>query len=269
MGAREGWLKEQLRTTDESKLDIYGIIGSDDAVRAEARARRVRSDVRAISAGPLAALVGARSSGADVRRTLIDHFELLSEVATEVDVLPIRHGVSVSNEAALRGEVLGRQRSRWTSVMDGLSGMLEVRVRIAFKREPILARIVESDPEIHRLQDEAGREPPDLPSPARVSLGRLVVDRLEARRKRMRRWLRGRIPDYAVDVREAPPATEMGVATLSFLTRRGDVEPLKRDLEMLPEAAPEPITVRVIGPLPPWSFVEGPRRKSPAASRGL
>jgi Gas vesicle synthesis protein GvpL/GvpF len=248
-------------------LSVYGIVRSEDAAAAETRARRITPQIHAVAAGSLAALVGPGASPDQARAALMAHFEMLEHVAAEVDVLPVRHGVSAPDERAIRNEILDENRQRWSAELDRLSGRLELRIRASFDRDAILARIVEANPAIPPLRERAAVEPEGFASPARVRLGRLVMEGLEARRASVRRWLRARAADLTEEVRESRPAGEMGAATLSLLLPRVDVERVRLELEKLPGASPQPITLRIIGPLPPWSFVERrPRERLPAAS---
>jgi hypothetical protein len=179
------------------------------------------------------------------RRNLLAHADAVEELHEGGVVLPARFGVVLDDQEAAR-EFLALpdvehllERHRDTSELT-LKGTYE---------ESILAEV--SRP-LAPLQ-AAYRRAPSLE--AGIALGEAVAQALADRRARDCETVLTRLAPLAQDVVVSEPFGEYAALDLALLVRRDAVEALNTALdEVVAELSP-PLHLRLVGPLPPYSFV--------------
>jgi len=179
------------------------------------------------------------------RHNLLAHADAVEELHEGGVVLPARFGTVLDDhDAALEllalpdvERLLERHRdnSELTlkgtyeeSVLAEVSRQLEP-LRAAYKRAATL---------------EAG-----------IALGEAVTEALAARRARDRGLVLERIEPFVGEVVVSEPLGEYGAFDLALLVRRDAVESLEATLEELTGELSPPLHLRLVGPLPPYSFV--------------
>jgi hypothetical protein len=115
--------------------------------------------------------------------------------------------------------------------------------------------VVENEPEIVR-RSAAIQGLSELESrQERIELGRLVAERVTARREHDERALLDRLSLFATEVRVDPPGSERGALNAQLLVRRDRRSALDDAVAVL-AALQSHLALRYIGPLPPYSFAD-------------
>jgi hypothetical protein len=240
---------------------LYGIVSATDASAARNAARRIDPGVRLVETDRFAALVGPGDRG-DARDRMLAHFDLLATVAAVVDVLPVRFGVLAGVDDRAR-EALASRSEAIEATLDRLRGLVEMRVRAAYRQDDVLLDIAGARPDVRRLSEATrGR----ATTAERLQLGRLVVGALERRRQRDAPRLTRLLLPLASDVRAAPSLLETEVVRASFLVRRERVDRFRQVAEGA-DADGVRMLVVVTGPIPPWSFVDAAEATAPGRRR--
>lgn len=179
------------------------------------------------------------------RRNLLAHADAVEELHEQAIVLPTRFGtVLESRDAAIEllsfpdiERLLERHREHSELTLKGTY------------EESVLQEV--SRP-LAPLQEAYRREP----SMERgIALGEAVTQALEDRRARdLDRVLAG-IRPYVEDAVVSKPVGEYGALDVAVLIRRDAVEQLEAGLEEATAELSPPLHLRVVGPLPPYSFV--------------
>jgi len=179
------------------------------------------------------------------RHNLLAHADAVEELHEGSVVLPARFGTVLDDhDAALELLALPdielllerhRDNSELTlkgtyeeSILAELARQLEP-LRAAYKRAPTL---------------DAG-----------IALGEAVTEALADRRARDRDTVLQRLEPFVGDVVVSEPLGEYGALDLALLVRRDAVESLEATLEELTGELSPPLHLRLVGPLPPYSFV--------------
>jgi hypothetical protein len=179
------------------------------------------------------------------RHNLLAHADAVEELHDEGVVLPARFGTLLDDrEAALELLALPDvelllERHRDNSELT-LKGTYE---------ETVLAEV--SGP-LEPLRD-AYRRTPTLE--AGIALGEAVTEALHDRRARDRETVLRRIERSIEDVVISEPLGEYGAFDLALLVRRDAVEQLDAAFSELIKKLSPPLHLRLVGPLPPYSFV--------------
>ena len=242
------------RGVSATALYCYGVVALDSAGR-QPGAGLGRKPVEPVSYGEVAALTSAVPPGrVRARRSdLLTHFDVLGKAFERGTVLPMRFGIVFDDEDSLVAEFLRPRHDELTGLLRELRDRVELRVTAHYREEAILAEIVRENPRVASLR-EATRGETSAP-PLLIELGELVTNELQARTRRdaqaLLRALRRLALRYELD--EQP--IEYQVLRGSFLVERRRFDAFDASLETFAAEHRETIDVKLVGPLPPHSFV--------------
>lgn len=236
-------------------LLVHGILGAADAARLDATTMTERraTTVTVVSEGALAALVSdvEDEEVLPTRALLLGHASLLEEVAATSTVLPLRFGTVVDSATTLRHEVLGPRQEPLQHELDRLRGCVELRVRGRYDPEQVLRSVLATDSAARRLH---GR--PDVGS--RIALGERMLEGVERQRARDLEFVREQVGRRAQDVATDEVRDPMDAFALSLLVHERDRDAVERDVDELADVVTPRIAIKLVGPIPPYSFVSGP-----------
>ena len=212
-----------------------------------------------LDAGGLAVLVSPIEAS-EVRRTrrnMLTHLRLLESAMQSGPVLPMRFGVIADDAEGLRA-VIAPRAAELAALLDRHDGHAEYGLRIAFPREPALAALAATRPDLAARRTalaKAGAAARD----ALITLGQQVADGLEQRRKAAERALMARLKPLAADFVLRAPEDDVEVLRAEFLLPvareaafAAEAATAAEALDFAPGAAPE---IRLVGPVPPYNFV--------------
>lgn len=179
------------------------------------------------------------------RRNLLAHADVLETLHEQAVVLPARFGTVLDDhEAALEllalpdvEQLLDERREHSELTLKGTYGD-SVIAEVARPLEPLR---------------EAYRHSPTMD--IGIALGEAVTEALAERRAhdlaRTLTILRPHVDDVVV----SKPLGELGAFDVAFLVRREKVEAVDAALESVASELSPPLHLRLVGPLPPYSFV--------------
>jgi hypothetical protein len=159
--------------------------------------------------------------------------------------------------AALR-DWLDERRDRFARLLDRLAGKAEYGVQVLWDRQVIAARLVESDDELHKMQNEAQDKPKGLAHLLQQKLAKTVRAAMEKQADLFAQDFYGRIRQCVEDVRvdrlKRVDGGKQMLLNLCCLMQEGSGD-LGRVLDDIQQT--KGISVRFTGPWPPYSFVGG------------
>jgi Gas vesicle synthesis protein GvpL/GvpF len=245
-------------TPQATSLYVYGVIPAADA-RGWPGADGIdgpSATVRTLVAGELAALVSALPSDRipGRRDDLEAHRRVLSLANERGTTIPMRFGIVIDSEDLVRKELLVRHAPEFTDLLRKLDGHVQMTVRAFYVEDELLREVAENEPEIvHRTAAIQGLS--ELESwQERIELGELIAERVTARRARDEQALLDRLAPLASDVRVDPPRSERVALDAHLLVRRDRRSALDDVVGVLGSALQGHLTLRYLGPLPPYSF---------------
>jgi len=227
-----------------SKLYLYGITRPREVPERlrEQKIFLVEGDERAavvseLEEGPVEA----------TRRNLLAHADVVEQLHEDAVVLPARFGyVLESQEGALELVALPEIEH----LLELHEGTCELTLRGKYE-ESVLAE-VGTGADLQPLRD-AYRVSPSVD--AGIALGEAVGEALAARRAYDRSLVLDALGPLALDVVVGDPASELAAFDLALLVERGAVESVEKQVEELVSRLSPPLHFRLVGPLPPYSFV--------------
>jgi len=225
-----------------SRLYLYGITRPREVPERlrEQKIFLVETDERAavvseLEEGPVEA----------TRRNLLAHADVVEQLHEEAVVLPARFGyILESQEDAL--ELLALPEIE--HLLELHAGTCELTLRGKYE-ESVLAEVGAA---MQPLRD-AYRATPSVE--AGIALGEAVGEALAVRRAYDQSLVLDGLRPLVLDVVESEPAGEFAAFDLALLVERGGVEAVEKQVEELSSRLSPPLHFRLVGPLPPYSFV--------------
>jgi hypothetical protein len=216
-------------------------------------------EVHMVRAGELAALVSDLPEGPrrGTRADLEAHARVLSETVDRgAAVIPVRFGMVLDDEDAVRERLLTHQRDHLLELLRSLDGAVQVTLKAMYAEGVLLRDVAEADPRIARLS-EATRDRPDAAvHREKVHLGELVAAGIEHQRAADERAVLDRVAPVAEQVIAEEPRHERIAAHAQLLVRRDRLGELDETVGELDAEQGGRLTFRLVGPLPAWSFAD-------------
>jgi hypothetical protein len=233
----------------EQPCYLYGVVRARDVAGLPAMSGVAGKSVTAVTSDGLAAVLSElddlelQASRAD----LLAHADVLQAVVDHCDVVPLSFGHLCHSAEQVRRELLERDATRLSRILDELHDTVELQVKATYVEEAVVAEVVRSDRKLQRLRGSTDHR-------RQIELGRRFASALEARRHADSARLVERVGRIADRAALGEPPGEFGVVDAAFLIPRGSVAAF---LEEIDQAAAEEstITVRAVGPMAPYSFV--------------
>jgi hypothetical protein len=232
---------------------VYGITRAGSA--APRAAGVLGTGVTTIDCGPVAAIASILPSDAvrAKRRDLLRHSEVLQQAFAEGVVLPLRFGTLFRGPQALARDFLAPHSDDLVSLLNRFDGAGELRLRVSYNdQSAIFAEIVQGNPAIARLRDQAGQSN----RAAQVELGEAVAAAYAGRRRADADAIVERLAAHATDVHVDEAEYELEVLRASFLVPREQMGEFDSVLESVALVQRHLMSFNCTGPVPPHSFVD-------------
>jgi hypothetical protein len=225
-----------------SRLYLYGI------TRPREVPQRFRDQgISLVTADGRAAVVSELDEGPveATRRNLLAHADVVEELHEHAVVLPARFGyVLESHEDAC--ELLALPEIE--QLLDRHEKTCELTLKGTYE-EAVFAEV---GAQLEPLRN-AYRAAPSVD--AGIALGEAVGQGLAERRARDVSVVLDALGPLVLDLVQGEPAGELAAFDLALLVERAGVEPVERRVEELATQLSPPLHFKLVGPLPPYSFV--------------
>lgn len=189
------------------------------------------------------------------REAMTAHERVLEDALTGATVLPMRFGVIMKGEQAVRSELLSRHGSELRAQLAALDGKIELRLRATYEEDRLMREAVAQDPEILRLRESLRHVPEEATYYARIQLGELVAAAVERTREADGEAILAELAPLAVSVEVGANAHERIALNASFLVERGRLAAFDERVDEIGRSQAGRMRFKYTGPLPPHSFV--------------
>jgi gas vesicle protein GvpL/GvpF len=245
------------RSKKNASKYVYGVVRARRGSRQ--RLRGINDEpVRIVAHDGIGALAsdvpdGALEAGRD---ELLAHSRVLEGALEKGVVLPMRFGMVMPGEEAIREELLGAHADELRTQLDEMEGKIEVNVKAIYEEQAILREVLAENAEVAKLRQAIEGKPEEATYFERIRLGELVAEALAAKREQDEHGLVDRLLPHALAVQVGPAAHERMAANVSYLVARDRLAEFDRAVDELGAEQAGRIRFKYTGPLPPHSFVE-------------
>ena len=235
------------------------------------------SPVRSLPAGGFSAIVGEYDQTAfeavskeQLFQQLIVHQQVLEQVFEHHSLLPVKFGTVLASPDVVR-QALTRYRARLEAAFKDVSDAVEVDLSASWDLNTMLAEVGRM-PAVASLT--AGAEQPLTSDPEQAArVGRLVYETLAKLKDEYRRRMVNALVAVASDAQPQPAPSDEVVLNVAFLVERDQLAEFDSTVERMAAEFEDRLSVRYVGPLPPYSFsmveVVRPDAASIQAARAL
>ncbi|MFJ5550309.1 GvpL/GvpF family gas vesicle protein [Streptomyces sp. NPDC093225] len=210
--------------------------------------------LRTVTAAGLRAVVSDVDEAVrPARRDLTAHQAVQERLLADGTVLPLRFGYTAPDTGAVEA-ALEAGAASYLDTLGRLQGCAEYHVKASRDEESLLREILDGSGRARLLNDRirAGDADPRLP----LQLGELVAAEVRDRQEALAADLVRELVPYAREHAVHPPAGDGGVLGVSLsLLVADDRQARLREAEADLAERAGGVDLRLIGPLPPYSFV--------------
>ena len=245
------------RAKTEAAKYVYGVVRANG--KAGPRARGIgRMQVRVVRGDGLGALTSDVPPGdLEARRDeLLAHSRVLEKAIEQGTVLPMRFGVVMPSEEAVREQLLDPHRDQLEAQLEAMEGKFEVNIKGIYDERALLSEVVEQNREIAKLREAIRGQPEDATYYERIRLGEMIAEAVNEKRDRDADEIVGRLVSHAASVEVGEPVHERMAVNASFLIDRSARKRFDAELDRIASEQGERMRFRYTGPLAPHSFVE-------------
>jgi hypothetical protein len=185
------------------------------------------------------------------RRDLSAHQAVQEQLMADGTVLPLQFGFTTVDDDAVRA-VLEDGTDNFSERLRALEGCVEYHLKAAQDEDALLRQILQESDEARELNEEirSGRSNPELP----LALGELVSQEVQARQDRLAVAVLDALRGLAREERSSQP-TGNDFLNVSFLLERDNEKTFLGAEQDIAKELGEDFDLRLIGPLPAYSFV--------------
>jgi hypothetical protein len=240
----------------EGAVYVYGVVAADDE-RTLSAPGVTGSRVRTVGHAGLAALVSDLDAGElTAANEVRAHWRVLEEASKSATVLPVRFGTVLESDRAVCEQLLESNGERLGGLLRELAGRVQLTLKGDYDEELLLREVVRRSPAIAALRERLRTVPDAAGYYDRIRLGELVAGEVARCREADEKLAFERLEPHAAAVRTEPPGGEHGAFNLACLVERERVDAFSQAVAALGEELGDRITLRYLGPMPPFSFAE-------------
>ncbi|WP_237707869.1 GvpL/GvpF family gas vesicle protein [Hoyosella subflava] len=263
-------MTEQTSTAVESSgpegtaIYVYGIVlasdgneGAESLPEAGPVVGGGEQAVRQVRRGKLAALVSELSPDHPLGKPedLMAHARIVDQVAAKASVLPFKFGAVVTDEQAVKDELIGPNEDQFLSALKALDGQAEFLVKGRYIEEAVLREVLAENPDAGKLRDQIAGQLEDVTRDARIALGEVVNQAIEAKRQADTQLVAQMLEPFAsvTNVREA--TNELDAAAIAVLAPRSQQKDIEQAVGELAKNWDGRVDITLFGPIAAYDFV--------------
>jgi hypothetical protein len=162
----------------------------------------------------------------------------------------------LEDEDAVRARLLEPNAERLKELLRELDGRVQLTLKGDYDEQLLLRQVVEESDAVARLRDRVRSVPAEAAYYERIRLGEMVAAQVDQRRAEDTRMALETLEPLAVAAREEDATRPDAALSLSFLVDRDRVPQFNDGVRKLATRFGDRISLRYVGPLPPYSFAD-------------
>jgi hypothetical protein len=190
------------------------------------------------------------------REEMTAHARVLEEALQHGTVLPMRFGVVMAGEPAVKSDLLDAHLDELKEQLSEMTGKVELRLRAVYDEPTLMREVVEEDQDIARLRRSLRGAPEDATYYGRIQLGEMVAKAVERKRASDAGQILEALTPLALAIQVGEPNNERIVVNASFLVERERMAEFDAAVDEIGRDEADRMRLKYTGPLPPHSFVQ-------------
>ena len=183
-------------------------------------------------------------------------------------VVPFSFGTVLGDDDEVRTGLLAGHAAHLRGELSRLRDVLQLNVRLVPDEQLLLADVMSGSPELSRLRRSIAAQPGGGSQAQKLRLGEAVARAYSAAGERIGRTIVDSLAGHSVAVHVEDIGGPEATTKAAFLVTRDRVTDFLDEAQRLAEGLQGRVTARVVGPLPPFTFVQQIDRTSAASPGG-
>ena len=239
-------------------VHLYGVV-AEDATLPELVGRG-GAPLRLVGGDGVGVIVSdveehARVAAAD----LLTHARVLEQCVERLTVVPMQFGLLLPDDQAVRLDVVEREHDGLRGLLAAFDGFVQLSVRAFQEEAPAMRVVLSRYPELRELRERVRETVPSAPVSEQLRLGEGVSHALTDLAAEYAEAIAPRLAAQARAVTAQEPQGVNEVLNAAYLVERSAQGGFGAAVSAVREAFAEQLTVRFVGPQPPYSFVDAAR----------
>lgn len=189
------------------------------------------------------------------RKNMLSHTRVLEDVMQSEDVLPMRFGMVIDDQDhAVR--LLTEFRDVFLEGLEKIKGAVEIGLRAEWDQDSLMKEILTEEADIAELRGEiAGRSEQETYY-ERIELGRKIEAAIRARNDALEARVHPKLSELTRGSTLSERKDEMKAIDAAYLVPRTDYDSFTGVAESLFDDLSDMMSVKLVGPVPPYNFVD-------------
>lgn len=188
------------------------------------------------------------------RENVLSHELVNKTVMEEFTVIPMSFGTMFRTDEDITA-LLEATYEPLQDVLKKMSGRIELGLKVLWDPDRVVARLQEEDEEIRRLKEQITVQAASSTYFARVQLGRMVENALEAAATTYLNDIHDSLAPVATASRTNRPIGDRMIMNAAYLVDREDESEFDAAVKTLGRKYEDVLTFTYSGPWPPYNFV--------------
>lgn len=192
-------------------------------------------------------------------KDLLAHARTLEACVEYATVIPMKFGIMLQDDDAVRREVLERDHESMQELLQSFDGLIQVSIRVFLEEEPALREILNRRPDLRAMRERTREPVPSGPTSGQLQLGQAVAEALEQLAAEYAASLAKLFETVTVSASIPEPRASLEVLNAAYLLKRADQQQLDALVAAVRRQYFGVLVLRYVGPQPPYSFLEAAR----------
>jgi len=188
------------------------------------------------------------------RRNMMTHTRVQEEVMERYSILPVRFN-TVAPDAEKVPQLLKDRYDEFQLLLDEMTGKVEIGLKALWYEGIVFDEILAENSGIRRLRDALQGRSPEETHYERIHLGERVEKALRQKRQDEEWMILEALRPFVCEVRSNPIIGDRMIVNAAFLIEQKELSALEAAVHALDEKMGQRILFRLIGPVPPYNFV--------------
>lgn len=187
-------------------------------------------------------------------RNLAVYQSVIEKVMETYHIIPMKFGTMVQGEEELK-RILEKGYGQINTNLREMENKIELDVAALWSDMETVLKEIGEEEKIKTLKKEAASKPPDQIFEIKINAGKLVKESLDKKREECASEILGILKKEAENHRSHDVMDDSMIMNVAFLINKDREEGFESSVKQLDEQYKGRINFRIVGPLPPYSFI--------------
>jgi len=192
------------------------------------------------------------------RPNLLAHQRVQERVMGEFPLLPVRFGTVADSPSCVSDihRLLDKRSQEFHGLLADVTGKVELGLKVLWRDERALfEEVLVENPSLRQLRDSLRHQSAEVLRREGVSLGTLVKEALDAKRRREAAVVLAPLRRIAIQVQENGILLDRMMLNAAFLVESEREAEFDQAVTLLDQELGQRLALKYVGPVPPYNFV--------------